>query len=72
MDHIKHIEELEARARHLGLSARQLYLRAGVPHATMSRWRTGKSSPSLVGFREAIGKINHVLAEVATERAVAA
>ena len=72
MDHIKHILELEARARQLGLSPRQLYKRAGVSGANMSRWKNGKSMPGYVGYREAISKINHVLADVATERAVAA
>ena len=72
MEHVKHILELEARARQFGLTPRQLYLRAGVSAANMSRWKNSKSSPGIVGFRDAISKINHVLAEAATEKAVSA
>jgi hypothetical protein len=70
MEHIKHIVELEARARQFGLSPRQLYLRAGVPCNNMSRWKNGHSSPGIVRWRETIVKLNKVLAEVATERMV--
>jgi hypothetical protein len=72
MDHIKHILELEARGRGFGLTARQLYKRAGVPASSMCRWKQGRSSPGIVRFRDAIGKINKVLADLATEKAMAA
>ncbi len=70
MEHIKHIHELEARAAAFGLTRRQLCLKAGIPASSLCRWRNGQSVPSIARFREAVGKINHVLADIATEKAM--
>lgn len=72
MEHVKHIRDLEARAAALGLSRRQLCLKANIPANSWCRWRNGQSVPSIARFREAVGSINHVLADIATEKAVAA
>jgi predicted transcriptional regulator len=69
MEHISHIEALEARARELGLSPTALYARAGVPKATLSRWRRGLNSPSLVAFHTTMGKLKAVLDEEASFQA---
>jgi transcriptional regulator with XRE-family HTH domain len=72
MEHVKHIHELEARAAALGLSRRQLCMKAGIPANSLCRWRNGQSVPSIARFRDVVSKINHVLADVATDKALSA
>jgi predicted transcriptional regulator len=72
MEHLQHIEALEARARDLGLSPTAMYRKAGVPKATMSRWRRGLNSPSLVAFNATMAKLAKVLDDLAAQKAAAA
>lgn len=46
-----------------------LYRKAGVPKATLSRWRRGLNCPGLVAFDDVVGKVTAVLENAAKEQA---
>lgn len=72
MEHISHIKTLEARARALGLSPTAVYAKAGVPKATLSRWRRGLNEPGLVAFKDVVTKVEAELARAALEKVTSA
>ncbi len=47
MDKVHTAAEIEARAKCNGLTVRDLCQRAGVAHSTFTRWRAGKTQPTL-------------------------
>lgn len=47
MERIVSAAEIEERARRKGLSMMQVTKRAGIAHSTWTRWRAGKSRPTL-------------------------
>jgi transcriptional regulator with XRE-family HTH domain len=54
------LDTLEKRAKRLGMSLQQACEEAGVAYSTVTRWRTGFSSPTL----KSISKINSALNDV--------
>ncbi len=62
------IAEIESRAHQVGLKMSGLCTISGVPRSTVSRWKTGYSSPNLRTYRLAIRKLSETLIRIEIER----